>query len=178
MSAAGRRRINSIMVKNMLPARQMAFALAALLATFVLAANAAAKDLGRAGLPVPVDWRTGLAIHGVDPVAYYSARAVVEGEGAYELRHAGAVWRFSNEGNRAAFAARPDIYMPAFGGNDPVALARGVIVPGNPRIWLLFRSRVYLFRSLEARAAFLADPQAVSARAQAAASRVAAAQAP
>ena len=32
----------------------------------------------------------------------------------------GAIWRFRNEGNRAAFAADPEVYMPRFGGYDPV----------------------------------------------------------
>ena len=35
-------------------------------------------------------------------------------------------------GNRAAFAANPDIYMPRFGGYDPLGVARGVAVAGNP----------------------------------------------
>lgn len=153
----------------------MAFALALLLAAFIPARGLAEETLR---LPVAVDWRTGLAIHGVDPVAYFSERAVIVGEGAYEVRHAGAVWRFSNEGNRAAFAARPDVYMPAFGGNDPIALARGVILPGNPRIWLMFGRRVYLFHTLAARTAFVADPRDAIARAQAGASQVAAAHAP
>jgi hypothetical protein len=143
------------------------------------APGALTDELGaRPTLPVAVDWRTGLAIHGVDPVAYFSERQVVEGEGAFELRHAGAVWRFSNEGNRAAFAAHPDVYTPAFGGNDPVALARGVTLPGNPRIWLLLGRKVCLFHTLEARAAFVADPRGMLARAEAAASRAADGQEP
>ena len=49
---------------------------------------------------------------------------------------AGAVWRFRNEGNRASFVAHPEIYGPQFGGYDPVDLARGVTVAGNPWFWL------------------------------------------
>ena len=37
-----------------------------------------------------------------------------------------AVWRFRNEGNRAAFAEHPEVYLPRFGGYDPVTIARGV----------------------------------------------------
>ena len=50
---------------------------------------------------------------------------------------AGAVWRFRNEGNRASFVAHPDIYGPQFGGYDPIDVARGVTVAGNPRFWLV-----------------------------------------
>ena len=31
----------------------------------------------------------------------------------------GVTWRFVNEGNRAAFNADPEVYMPQFGGYDP-----------------------------------------------------------
>ena len=51
----------------------------------------------------------------------------------------------SNVGNRAAFAARPDVYMPQFGGYDPVGVARGVAVAGNPMIWLISSQRLFLF---------------------------------
>jgi hypothetical protein len=42
-----------------------------------------------------------------------------------ELNLDGAVWRFSNEGNRGAFAKHPEVYSPRFGGYDPVAIGRG-----------------------------------------------------
>ena len=70
----------------------------------------------------------------------------------------GAVWRFRNEGNRAAFADHPEVYMPRFGGYDPVAIARGASVPGHPLFWAVTGERLYLFYSAEARATFLADP--------------------
>jgi hypothetical protein len=103
---------------------------------------------------VVVDPHTGLAIAGFDPVAYFAEASPVLGKGDFEYAVAGAVWRFRNEGNRAAFVDDPQIYMPRFGGYDPVALARGVGVPGNPRVWLIVENRLYLFFTPEARAAF------------------------
>ncbi len=73
------------------------------------------------------------------------------GRAELELRYGGAIWRFRNEGNRAAFAADPDIYMPRFGGYDPVAVARGAATPGHPELWLIAEQRLYLFYSAEAR---------------------------
>jgi hypothetical protein len=122
---------------------------------------------GLAGLPhapaatterVVVDWHTGLAIAGFDPVAYFVRGEPTQGDGAFELSHAGAVWRFHNEGNRAAFVADPSVYMPRYGGYDPVAVARGVGVAGDPRLWLIEGDRLYLFYSAESRTAFRADP--------------------
>ena len=106
---------------------------------------------------VVVDRNSGLAISGFDPIAYFTDRAAILGRGEFEHRHAGAVWRFRNSGNRSAFAANPGIYMPRFGGYDPVGVARGVAVPGDPHIWLIADERLYLFHSPESKSAFGAD---------------------
>ena len=111
---------------------------------------------------VVVNRYTGLAIDGFDPVAYFVDAAPKEGRAELELRSGGATWRFHNEGNRAAFAAAPEVYTPRFGGHDPMALARGAATPGHPALWLIAEQRLYLFYSAEARAAFARDPEAPS----------------
>jgi hypothetical protein len=58
---------------------------------------------------------------------------------------AGVIWRFHNEGERASFIAHPEIYGPQFGGYDPVDMARGIGVAGNPYFWLISGRRLYLF---------------------------------
>jgi len=107
---------------------------------------------------IVTDHHTGLAIAGFDPVAYFTDARARAGRGDLELRLAGVVWRFTNEGNRAAFAAHPEIYLPAFGGYDPTAVARGVAVPGHPEVWLIVQQRLYLFHTTQTRAAFAAEP--------------------
>lgn len=114
-----------------------------------------------------VDRHTGLALYGFDPVAYFTDAKALVGRAEFELWLSGATWRFRNEGNRAAFGDRPDVYMPRFGGYDPLAVARGVAVPGNPRFWLVSRERLYLFESDRTRDAFAADPDKALAAAQA-----------
>jgi hypothetical protein len=104
---------------------------------------------------------TGLAIHGFDPVAYFVDGAATPGQPGVEFRYGGATWRFRNEGNRAAFAAAPQVYMPRFGGHDPVAAGRGAGTPGHPSLWAIAENRLYLFFNLQARAAFLDDPAEV-----------------
>ena len=122
---------------------------AALLVLLTLTASPAAG-----GEPVVIDPHTGLAIGGFDPVAYFVEAEAVVGKGEFEYALADTVWRFRNEGNRAAFVDNPEVYMPRFGGYDPVAVARDVGVPGNPRLWLIVENRLYLFYSPEARTAF------------------------
>jgi hypothetical protein len=115
---------------------------------------------------VVVDRHTGLALYGFDPVAYFTDAEPLVGRPEFELSFAGAVWRFRNEGNRAAFRDRPDIYMPRFGGYDVVAVARGAAVPGNPRYWVVANRRLYLFENAADRDAFAADPSGLLAAAQ------------
>jgi hypothetical protein len=106
-----------------------------------------------------VDRNSGLAIGGFDPVAYFIDGVASLGKGDFEASFAGAVWRFRNEGNRGAFMADPDIYMPRFGGYDPIGVARGVAVAGDPRLWTLFGERLYLFSTPEGRDLFTGDAE-------------------
>jgi hypothetical protein len=104
-----------------------------------------------------VERYTGLAISGYDPVAYFTDGRAVPGKDEFEQALAGAVWRFHNAGNMAAFAADPEVYAPRFGGYDPLDIARGVAVPGNPELWLIRGKRLYFFYTAAARDAFAAD---------------------
>ena len=138
----------------------------ALLAGLVLASLAAADLPGSAARAatterVVVNRFTGLAIEGFDPVAYFVDARPEVGLQDFEASQAGAVWRFRNEGNRASFVAHPDIYGPQFGGYDPIDVARGVTVAGNPRFWLIAGQRLYLFSREESRDSFAADPARV-----------------
>jgi len=110
---------------------------------------------------VVVNRFSGLAIEGYDPVAYFTDARPLVGLPEFEASQAGAVWRFHNEGNRASFVAHPDIYAPQFGGYDPIDLARGITIAGNPRFWLVSGERLYLFGREQTRNAFAADPAQV-----------------
>lgn len=115
---------------------------------------------------VVVNRYTGLAIGGFDPVAYFTDGEPMLGNSGFEMSEAGAVWRFRNEGNRAVFDARPDVYGPQFGGYDPVDVARGVAYAGDPHIWLISGQRLYLFGRTESRDAFMASPNQFLSEAQ------------
>jgi hypothetical protein len=127
-------------------------ALAAALALFLNLAAPVSAD------PLVVNADTGLALSGFDPVAYFTDRKPLAGRADLELSHDGAVWRFRNVGNRAAFRDHPDAYTPRFGGYDPVGVARNRSVAGNPLFWAIVGERLYLFYSDADRAAFLAAP--------------------
>ena len=122
--------------------------------------------MARAADSIEVNPHTGLAISGFDPLAYFVDRKALMGKPDHELTLAGSIWQFRNDGNLAAFAAHPEVYMPRFGGYDPVAIAHGTSVPGHPLFWAVVSERLYLFYDDAARAAFLADPGGIIARAE------------
>lgn len=109
---------------------------------------------------VVADQRAGVALFGFDPVAYFLNGEAEIGSENVELTFAGFTWRFRSEANRAAFRAQPDVYVPRFGGYDPIALARGAPVSGSPVIFSVHDGRLYLFQKPEHRVSFLAAPQA------------------
>lgn len=100
---------------------------------------------------------SGLAIGGFDPVAYFG-RDAREGRPVYTATWGGVSWQFANEGNMTAFLAAPEIYVPAFGGHCAMAVARGELAEGDPRVFVVHRGRVYLFFAPDDRKEFLADP--------------------
>jgi hypothetical protein len=116
---------------------------------------------------IVTDYRSGLAISGFDPVAYFTDGAALIGSEEFEHVSDGVVWRFRNEGNLAAFAANAAVYRPQFGGYDPVAAARGVAVPGHPQMWIVKAQRLYLFFDSAARQKFISESDDVLVAAQA-----------
>jgi hypothetical protein len=116
---------------------------------------------------IVVDRNTGLAIYGFDPVSYFTDGEAGIGRAELELNHGGAAWRFRNEGNRAAFAEHPEIYMPRYGGYDPVGIGRGVARPGHPDFWAIHDKKLFLFFSEDAKLEFDLDPQVAILQAEA-----------
>ena len=113
------------------------------------------------------DWHTGLAIGGFDPVAYFTDGEPVPGRPEFELAYGGVIWRFRNDGNRAAFSANPEVYAPQYGGYDPIGVTRGVARPGNPLLWNIVSDRLYLSYDAEAQAKFTAETDTTIAGADA-----------
>jgi len=102
---------------------------------------------------------SGYAISGFDPVAYFTSGGAVAGRGDYVFVYDRALWRFGNEGNLAAFRRHPEVYEPLFGGYDPVAIAQGKPVEGQPQIFAIVGARLMLFSSTENRDTLLKGPR-------------------
>jgi hypothetical protein len=103
------------------------------------------------------DPRSGLALHGYDPVAYLSEHRARLGRDVFAIEALGYVWRFISAANREAFRESPESYLPLFGGHDALGIAENRLVQGDPTIFLIAGDQAVFFRSHEDRAAFAAN---------------------
>ncbi|MBY0532708.1 MAG: hypothetical protein K2P86_12130 [Xanthobacteraceae bacterium] len=105
------------------------------------------------------DPNTGVALYGYDAVSYFIDKSARQGATEYEFRFAGLTWRFRSEANRAAFMRSPEVYVPEFGGYDPLAVGEGVPLEGNPAFFAVSGGKLFLFAREESLARFLANPK-------------------
>jgi YHS domain-containing protein len=113
-----------------------------------------------------MDALTGLAMGGIDPVAFFVDGELREGIKDHELDWGGTTWHFVNDGNLSAFKLNPEVYAPRFGGRCAFGLSQGLLVEGQPQFFVIHRDRLYLFANAGYRAAFLSNPDALAAEAE------------
>jgi YHS domain-containing protein len=90
--------------------------------------------------------KSGLAIEGHDPVAYFTAQKAVEGSKDISLSYEGVTYRFSTPQNRELFKANPSKYQPQYGGWCAYAMgATGEKVEIDPGTFKITDGKLYLF---------------------------------
>lgn len=99
----------------------------------------------------------GLAIHGTDPVAYFTEGGPVKGDAAHAIEWNGATWHFASAANAQTFEANPEAYAPVFGGYCAYAASLGYLAPTQPEAWTVHENRLYLNANLRARELWLRD---------------------
>jgi len=109
----------------------------------------------------------GFAIHGYDPVAYFTEAKPVLGSPDHAVDHNGATWRFASEANLATFESDPEKYGPRFGGYCAYAAAQGYVAPTVPEAWTVHEDRLYLNFSLRVRRRWSRDIDANIAKGEA-----------
>lgn len=99
----------------------------------------------------------GVAISGVDAVAYFTDAKAVIGTSKFSHQWKGAEWRFKNAANRDAFAKTPGKYAPAFGGYCAWAVSQGYTAGIDPEAWKIVRGKLYLNYSKGVQAQWVED---------------------
>jgi len=86
----------------------------------------------------------GVAVHGYDPVAYFTQGKPVHGSAEFSKVHNNATYRFANAENLKTFEADPDRYVPVYGGFCAFGVSVGAKFDGDPRYWKIVDGKLYL----------------------------------
>lgn len=89
--------------------------------------------------------KSGLAIKGYDPVAYFTEDKAVEGKPDIKHTANGITYRFATEANKKVFIANPKKYEPAYGGYCAYAMAFGDKVKIDPETFKVSDGKLFLF---------------------------------
>lgn len=87
---------------------------------------------------------TGLAVHGYDPVSYFTEGRPVIGSAKFATVYKEATYRFASEANLKAFEKDPAKYAPQFGGYCAYGVSVGAKFDGDPRFWEIVGGKLYL----------------------------------
>ncbi len=100
-----------------------------------------------------------IALHGYDPVAYFTERSPVKGNKRILERLGMATYYFASRGNRYEFLGDAPKYQPQLGGYCVTSMSVGRLEDINPHVFAIYNGKLYLFRDPEAMAQFWANPE-------------------
>ena len=72
--------------------------------------------------------KTGVAIQGYDPVAFFTDSKPVKGDQKFLIKHDGAIYFFASKEHKDLFKANPAKYTPEFGGYCAYGVSRNKLV--------------------------------------------------
>lgn len=98
-----------------------------------------------------------LALHGYDPVAYFTKGGPTRGSDKLVHIHEGAAYRFSTEAHLATFKKDPEKYIPQYGGFCAFGVSVGKKFDGDPMLWKIEDGKLYLNLNEEIYETFLKD---------------------
>lgn len=111
--------------------------------------------------------KTGVAIQGYDPVAFFTDNKPVKGKPELVFRHNGATYQFATKENRNAFKADPAKYEPQFGGYCAYGVSRGKLVEIDVEAFQIVDGKLLLQYSKGVRDDFNKDSKGNLAKANA-----------
>jgi hypothetical protein len=95
--------------------------------------------------PRPIHAEDGIAIRGINPVAYFTDGASVSGDPVITADVNGATWRFTTTANHDASPAAPDAYARQYGGYCASAVAaKGRLYVTGPENRRMMDGKQYL----------------------------------
>lgn len=103
--------------------------------------------------------KSGLALQGYDPVAFFTQKKPVKGNPEFKAVRNGAAYYFASAENKDLFEKDPGKYEPAFGGYCAYGVSRGALAPIKIEAWQMLNGRLLMQKNESIRDAFNKDPQ-------------------
>jgi YHS domain-containing protein len=98
-----------------------------------------------------------LALHGFDPVAYFTEGKPAVGNSKFVGTHAGAAYYFASQANLDLFKANPAKYAPQYGGYCAYGVSVGKKFDGAPQYWKIVEGKLYVNLNADIAEKFNAD---------------------
>jgi YHS domain-containing protein len=111
--------------------------------------------------------KTGVAIRGYDPVAFFTDNKPVKGKPELSARQNGAIYWFASKEHRELFNGNPAKYEPLFGGYCAYGVSKGKLVEIDVDAFQIVNGRLLLQYSKGVREDFNKDAKGNLAKAEA-----------
>ena len=103
--------------------------------------------------------RSGLAIQGYDPVAFFTDQHPVRGNSQFQSEYNGAKYYFASMDHKTAFDKDPAKYEPQFGGYCAYGVSHGARAPIKIEAWQIVNGRLLMQYDLGVKDDFNKDQQ-------------------
>ncbi len=114
------------------------------------------------GRPEPVlKDRSGLALKGYDPVAYFTEAKAIPGKPEIQHTHANVKYNFASTQNRDLFQKDPNTYLPQYGGYCAWAVSHNYTASTDPEAWKIVNGKLYLNYSKDVQRKWMAEEAAL-----------------
>jgi YHS domain-containing protein len=110
----------------------------------------------------------GPALGGYCPVADLAMNEAMKGDPTQGSQYKGQTYLFANADAKKMFDAAPEKYLPAYAGWCATAVAQGMKLASDPKLFTVYNGRTYLFSTADARTMFDKDKAGTVAKADAA----------
>jgi YHS domain-containing protein len=147
-SRSGEANTNGVME---MPSRMISRACAALVLATLIAPSARAESTS------DVNTIGGIALHGFDPVAYFTQSKAVLGSPHFTAMYHGVTYEFASKEDQAAFQANPEKYVPQYGGFCAFATSKGVKADADPHDFAISNGKLYVNNNERAQELFQED---------------------
>ena len=98
-----------------------------------------------------------VAIHGYDPVAYFTMNKPIEGKAKYTATYDGAIYRFASAENRDLFKSNTAKYAPQYGGYCAMGVALNKKLDVDPSAFYIADDKLYLNYNADVQKKWLQD---------------------